>query len=194
MLLTCPGGFSGSAGGAADVGGIGWRLGVQPGAARWNGRQGGRGVLARRRSAHAHVLVHVLLERAGTQTPTTTTASTQAAALCSDLWSIPVPWQARAGRSTERERGDDAPSGGGGRRGPVDQEGTSTAFSAGDLHSGLGTSLAGDPSRHPTSSTSEAALAARTRLPVLPAPILALAWWRRSSAARIAHPGHRTVG
>jgi len=83
---------------------------VQPGAARWDGRQGGRGVRARRRPAHAHLLVHVLVERAGTQTPATTTASTQAAALCGDLWSIPAPWQARGGSSTDRERGDDTPS------------------------------------------------------------------------------------
>ncbi len=87
--------------GSTAPGGSRWRLGVQPGAARRDGGQGGRGVLESGRSAHAHVLVHVLVERARTQTSAPQAASTHSAALCGHPWSIPADRTTGQSRSTE---------------------------------------------------------------------------------------------
>src|SRR5437763_7280958 len=69
--------------------------------------------------------------------------------------------------------------------------GTRTALPASHLYSGLGASLAGSQSRHPRGGTRQAALSARTTVPVVLAPRLSVAGWGGSSAARLARLGGR---
>ncbi len=101
MLLVGLGRPISREGRAADAGRIGWRLGVEPGAARRDGGQGGGDVFGSARSADANVFHHVFLERPGTKTSAQTTASSGPAALCGHLWPIAAAWPTGQSRSTD---------------------------------------------------------------------------------------------
>jgi hypothetical protein len=117
-------------------------MGVQPRPARGDGGQGGGGLFRSGRPADAHLRPHVFLEQAGrTQASASPTPSAGPATLCGDLCSVAAAWEAHRGGGQKPERGTRQVLGGDRGWSGLDQEGTSTAFPAGDLYSGLGPTL-----------------------------------------------------